>query len=250
MSRSMRLAKPHRCYALVTSILFLVMLTLVALATLKGSGLEARMSSNNAYHTQSLESSETGRRTIDALIDANLYYRGWPNTTGINGTVAVADFDPTVTALIAGSAACPLAPSYSTSSVGYTLCWFGGTKVPRNWYDHNSECGEASAITPCPLFSPNALNQDAAYTQSFNPSASTSSPTLYETSTVAVYKLAVTLAAGAGTQQVSGYLGLGRAAAAGGSNIFYYVNGHGRDFSTTPQASLDSSSVFRDTIRN
>jgi Tfp pilus assembly protein PilX len=252
MSQTVRSISLQRGYALITTILFLVMLTVVALAVLKSSGLEARMSNNTAYHTQSLESSETSRRTVDALIDANVFYRGWPNSSGIGGAIPAADFDPTVTALILSAAACPLSPSYSGTTAGYNLCYFGGTSAPRNWFDHNSECGEATVITPCPLFNPESVNEDATFTQPFTygSGSSGSGVTKYETSVVGVYKLAVTLAAGAGSQQAAGYLGLGRAAAAGGGNIYFYINGHGRDYSGTPQASVDSSAVFRDTIRD
>jgi Tfp pilus assembly protein PilX len=240
-------------YVLITVIMFMVLLTLVALAALKNSGLEARMGGNANLHAQSFESSETARSLADSisLIDANVFYRGWPNSTAIGGTIPVADYDAGVVGMIAASKACPLNP---TSSNGFTLCLNPATKAPRNWYDHNSECGEATPLSPCPVFVQNNLDQDATYTQSFNPSTSSSAPSLYQTGIVSVYKMTTTLATGAGSAQSSGYLGLGRSAAAGGGLLYFHINARGHDTgssaTSTPQAGVDTSAIYRDVIRN
>ena len=250
---SIRESSKQGGYVLITVIIFLVLLTLVAVAALKNSGLEARMGSNASLHAQSFESSETSRSLVDSvsLVDANVFYRGWPNSTAIGGTVPLADYDPTVASLLAAAKTCPLSP---TSSNGFTLCLNPATKAPRNWYDHNSECGEATPLSPCPAFAQNSLDQDATFTQSFSPSTNSSAPTLYETGIVSVYKMSTTLSAGAGSAQISGYLGLGRSAAAGGGLLYFYINARGHNINSsatsTAQAGVDTSAIYRDVIRN
>ena len=49
-SRS-RTSAPSQGFVLVTALIFLVVLTLVAVTAVKSTGLELRMSSNNALHT-------------------------------------------------------------------------------------------------------------------------------------------------------------------------------------------------------
>ncbi|MDR3419096.1 MAG: PilX N-terminal domain-containing pilus assembly protein [Nevskia sp.] len=227
-------------YALVTAILFLVLLTLVALTTVKNSGLEAKMGTNSALHTEAFESSEAGRHTIDTLIDAHVYTRGWPKTAA-GGTVDDSQFDNYTKALIAGAAACPT----TSTSPGYTLCEDSGSNTPRNWYNGNSECNYG-ATTPCNKF-PGNLDQDASYVSSFTPGGSSS--TLNLTATVSVYRVFITLAAGEGAQMAAGYQGLGRAAAAGGSNLYFLINGHGKDYSNYQEAA-DTSALYREVIKN
>ena len=176
------LQRQQQGYALITSILFLVLLTIVALSTLKSSGLEARMGANSALHAQAFESSESTRYIMDNMVDESLFNRGWP--VAIGGTVANTEFDPTITTMLnaCGSA--------TTSTPG--VCITKVSSVPRNWFSGNSECGGS---TPCASF-PNNLDLDATYTQLIDSHGNTLTGNVY------VYKLNTTLAAGEGTQQV------------------------------------------------
>jgi len=217
-------------YALITVIIFLVLLSIIALSTLKNSGLEARMGANGALHAQAFESSEMSRHLIDTLIDANVTARGWPASIG--GSVANGDFDCGAASLLIIAAASNNCTSDKTANaIGYSIV--NASSAPQNWFNGNTETS----------FNPNSLDTDANYKQALD-------STHTVTGAVSVYKLYTTLAAGAGSQQAAGYLGLGRSAAAGGGYIFFYINSHGLDFTASPQASADTSAIFRDLIRN
>ena len=223
-------------YALVTALIFLVLLTLIALAAIKNTGLEAKMSGNNIMRTQAFESSELSRTLLDyTMLDANTFNRGWPDSIG--GSVPKNQFDSVFLALLASSSSC---------SDGFCISKSG--TQPIDWWNANTECPSAACV-----FKPNSLDQDATYQQSITDAGSASTGNTPKTTVpaeLAVFKLYTALGSGAGVQMSSGYLGLGRGAAAGGSNLFYYVNSIGHETSTTPQASAQTAALFRDVVRN
>jgi Tfp pilus assembly protein PilX len=219
--------RASRGYALVTALIFLVLLTLVALAAIRGSGLEAKMSSNSTERTQAFESAELARTLADNLVDANTYYRGWPASIG--GSVPTAGYDATTTALF-------------SSSNGFSL-----TQPPQttgNWYSVNSEC---PTTTTCAVFKPTGLDQDASFTKTITTSGN-STPVVI-TAELSVYKLVVSYASGAGLVMASGYQGFGHGAAGGGGSVFYYVSSSGHE-SATKDATAQTASVYREVIRN
>lgn len=80
------LRKPDQAgIVLVTAMIFLVVLTLVAVTSLKSSGLELRMSANNAMHIESFESSEGPRQLVSRLVEVLGFSQdigGWPVSIG------------------------------------------------------------------------------------------------------------------------------------------------------------------------
>lgn len=68
------IATTQRGYALVTAIVFLVLLTVVALAAIRGTGLELKSTANNTLRAEAFAASEISRtitaRQIAALCDA------------------------------------------------------------------------------------------------------------------------------------------------------------------------------------
>ena len=228
----------QRGFALITAILFLVLLTLIAISAFKTSGLEAKMGANNALHAQAFESSEIVRHSVESLVDANVFARGWPTTIG--GTVAPAQFGTTT--LLTNKINCSSASPSSYSTYGFSICTDSG--APRNWYDSNSECTSSGTCA----FTPGQLDTDALYAQSVSTTPNDGSADKVN-GLVNVYKLNTSLATGAGVQQAAGYMGLGRAAAAGGGLIYFYINGHGMDYRSR-QAPVDTSALFREVIKN
>lgn len=223
MNRNTKRSAPSG-FALVTALIFLVLLTLVGLAAVRNSGLEATMSGNNTMHTQAFEASELSRTLLGTLIDAHTFNRGWPGVAG--GTVANDQFDSVTLALLAGSGC----------NNGFCLTTDVSTGKARDWYNGNSENA---------VFSPTQLDNDTQYRRAVG-SGNSAVNVVGEGS---VYKLYTSLAAGAGAAQVSGYLGLGRGAAAGGGNIYYYLNSTGHESSTKESAS-QTAAIYRDVIRN
>lgn len=67
-------------FALITALVFLVVLSFVALIALRGTGLEARMSANNGMQNQAFESSEASRRLLDSVADDYVFSHGPPTT--------------------------------------------------------------------------------------------------------------------------------------------------------------------------
>lgn len=78
--------------ALFVGLVFLVVLTLIALVVMKGTLLEMRMTTANARHEQAFEASEGLRAIPEALLVAHMdkYHPGWPVSWG--GTVPDAMF--------------------------------------------------------------------------------------------------------------------------------------------------------------
>jgi hypothetical protein len=65
-----RHAQRQSGYALVTSIVFLVLLTLVALAAIRGTGLEVKSTANNTLRAEAFAASEIARTLVSRQIDA------------------------------------------------------------------------------------------------------------------------------------------------------------------------------------
>ena len=212
-------------FALITAMIFLVLLTLVALVALRGSGLEAIVSGNNAQRTEAFESSEAARITIGDVIDAHVYNRGWP------------------TSVTVGTATGEVLPSeFGSLPTGLTLTSLG------KWYGDNAEDDTTTSPLPYPAgFTPDNLAPDASYSISVG---TTAAPAVVYAN-LSVYKLRVDLASGAGSAMSQGYEGLGRAAAGGGGTLYFYVKSSGRDLKgSTSTSNYDTSADFRYVIRN
>lgn len=226
-----------RGYALITALIFLVLLTLVALAAIRGSGLEAKMSSNSTERTQAFESAELSRNLIETLIDANTSYGGWPQSIG--GNVPTNVFDANAIALL---------------NSGFTLTL--EPKIAGDWHTNNSEClggSGCTAFTPtgttltttgiCPGSAP-CLAQDASFTKTIT----TNVTPVTITAELSVYKLVASVAKGSNTQIANGYQGPGKGLGNGGSNLFYYVLSNGHE-SSNKDATAQTAALYREVIR-
>lgn len=67
-------------YVLITGLVFLLVLTMIGINAMQGTGLEQKMSANAAFSLQALEQSESGRGVISENLDNHAFYRGWPST--------------------------------------------------------------------------------------------------------------------------------------------------------------------------
>lgn len=217
--------RPAPGFALITAMIFLVLLTLVALVALRGSGLEAIVSGNSGQRNEAFESSEAARITIGDVIDAHVYNRGWP------------------TSVTVGAATGEVLPSeFGSLPAGLTLTSLG------KWYSDNTEDDTTTTPRPYPAgFTPDNLAPDAVYSVSVG---TTAAPAVVYAN-LSVYKLRRDIASGAGAAMSQGYEGLGRAAAGGGGNLFLYVKSSGRDLKgSTSTSNYDTSADFRYVIRN
>ena len=215
----------QRGYALITAIIFLVILTGVAVTALRSSGLELRMSSNNSLRTESFEASESPRLITGELLDIHTFNRGWP--TSIGGDIADAEFD------------------YPFPS---------GMNIPtplKNWYVNNSdESGNCATPYVTAGGAECSLLSDASYSRDLAATGQTSYPVR---SDLSVFKLRVDLSPGSGTAMLAGYEGTGRSVASSGGRVFFYVQSTGYDAAPTASATearTQTGAMYRHVIRN
>ena len=72
----------QRGVALFVGLVFLVVLSLVAITAMKGTLIEMRMGTSTARHEQAFETSETLRGVPVSLFDEHVFERGWPSVLG------------------------------------------------------------------------------------------------------------------------------------------------------------------------
>ena len=85
-----------RGYALVTSIIFLVLLTLVALAAIRGTGLEVKSTANSTLRAEAFAASEIARTLVSRQIDTlcgNAGTEGLVDEDGGSALVAIPGLD-------------------------------------------------------------------------------------------------------------------------------------------------------------
>lgn len=204
-------------YALITSLIFLTILTTIGIFTLRNTALEIMMSANNNKSAQAFEAAEASRIIVSQLIDAHVYNRGWPKSLG--GTIENDRFNNAI-------------------PEGLTLTRNGNGPSPRNWYEDAPQTSSS--------FKPLDLSQvDARYSR--NISNKDVIGFMLQGST-AVSVLRTDIQTGANIAMSSGYEGLGKGSASGGGNIFFYVAAQGQDPSA--QATRYTAAVYRYTIRN
>jgi len=214
-----------RGYALVTAMIFLVVLTFVALAAIRSTGLEMKMVANSVGRTEAFEASETPRTILGPLLDAHVFARGWPASAG--GDVENDLFNYAIP------------PEIGLTSSG---------SAPNAWYSSNSEVDDDASYVfdpTKPIGGAGGLQEDATYRRN---AAAAGTPAYWLTANLAVYKLRADIASGSGAAMVSGYEGIGKAAAAAGGNVFFYIQSEGRD--SGAEARVVTGAVYRHVITN
>lgn len=198
---------------LVTGLVFLVVITLIAVIALQGTGIELRMATNAANSSRAFESSE-GLRTITApIIEEHTFHRSWPDSMA-GGVIPAGDF---VTPI-------PTDFTIRVDSGNAALLYLTNTE------------GSAS-----PLLSYSPLTTDTSYCFDECGNAGEVSAEL------GVFRTQTRLATGSGSAMVSGYEGLGKSAAAGGGNLFFEFRSYG---SAPNNAQAVTATEYRHTIRN
>lgn len=209
----------QRGYVLITSLIFLMVLTMVAVVATKSTTMELKMSKNFTQSVRSFETSETGRMLTGDLVDAHIFNRAWPQWAGgtmDNDTFGLAEIEG-VTPLPDGS--------------------------PRDLYVEN---GTGTDGNPETLFRPGALVDDIDFTRNIDQDGDgTDDATL--AARIQVFKMGTTMNPGSSTAMVAGYEGTGKAAAGSGGVSFFriraIVDGEGGSRKIT-------GTDFRHVIRN
>lgn len=195
---------------LITSLMFLVVLTLVALVANQSTVLEARMSSNTIVKGRATESSEALRVGANDLLDGHLYNRGWPIMyTG--GTLDNSLFS---------------IPSGIT--VSNTSNWSTGNDANENLYNTSTWTQDMTLSVDG--------NSDGDFDDDVDQSAN-----------LFVFKTVTTNSPGSATAMVAGYEGLGKSSASGGALIFFDLRSVG---ASAGSSSTVTGSNYRYVVRN
>ncbi|NOY62953.1 MAG: hypothetical protein GXP10_07370 [Gammaproteobacteria bacterium] len=185
-------------YVLVTSLLFLLVLTMVAVVSTQTTTLELRMSANNVAKGRALESSEALRHFAGEVVDAHTFHQGWPVSLG--GGIQDKEFGVTF----------PAGINFVNKTDG----------VPNNMYLLGSNGAGENPLDPSTLVNDITYQVDGNGDGDLDDGVDISA-------SVSIYRLPATSAKGSNIAMVSGYLGLGRSAAGGGSNIYYLLRSTG-----------------------
>lgn len=201
--------------ALFVGLVFLVILTLVALVAMRGTLLEMRMTTATARHEMAFEASEASRTITEALIQSHIVNRGWPVTWG--GTVPNAVFNVDATFANRSSWSSLLNPT-TTSGQGIQKC--GGALVI---FFIASTC-------PTPVagynYAPSGWQPAAIFKTCASGGTGGSSPcpaAQIVTNTVSIIRDGLTLNKGSGAAQSQGYSSVGVGSSKGGSSILFQV---------------------------
>lgn len=179
----MALPKQQTGAVLITSLIFMLVLTVIALVASQSTMLETRMSTNTVFTERAIESSEALRTGTDDLLDAHLFHRGWPIALG--GSLPNDLFN--------------LPAGISTTN---TLNWGEDNVAGEDIHNTTTLVQDAQLRVDG--------NGDGDYGDDVDQSAD-----LY------VYKTVVGSASGSATAMVAGYEGLGKSSASGSARIYF-----------------------------
>lgn len=199
----------QRGIALFVGLIFLIVLSLVAVIAMQSTFLEMRMATNVARHEEAFQMSDSIRGMMGPFVDYNLLNGGWPVSWG--GAVPDADFD--------WSSVCPNAAIPVTAS----------------------NCPLVSTFeTAIKNSKPTALKQITGSIdvgeEPYDPSTWITDLTLTQNNPNGIGKIAAAISLipdgvianqGTGTAQAAGYRGLGVSIAAGGFAKFFEVQSVG-----------------------
>jgi hypothetical protein len=198
--------------ALFVGLVFLVMLSLVAIVVMKDTLLETRMTTATARHEQAFEASETGRLIPETVLAAHVFNRGWPTSWG--GSVPDGAFDLNAT-------------------FGHRLDWIKLLDPGTTSGQGLQKCGGVGLVI---FYMPQACGTHAdnySYTPSdWDPSvimttcdddSTTCASNRKVTTTVAMVRDGVTVNKGSGAAQAKGYESIGVGTAKGGSALYLQI---------------------------
>ena len=216
----------QRGIALFVGLVFLVVLSLVAVIAMRGTLMEMRLVTNVARHQQAFEASETLRSVPISVFDEHVFQRGWPEQLG--GTLPDDDFD----FQLANQMLTVFKNGLQKNCAGDVDLFYGnlepgcGGLDAENRYDTNTWHPDA-ILAMCDVTS-TGCSRDI-------------------TATVSIVPDGTVLAEGSGGAQAAGYRGIGGGAAAGGGSMYFEVMSVG----TVPgDGRAVTMAQYRQSIRN
>ncbi len=192
MAKNIATRRRQRGMVLITSLMMLVVLTLVAVVAMRSTSTDLRITSNTMLKTRAFEASEGPRVLVAPLLQQHVFYRGWPQSHG--GAL----------------------PASGTFTIPAEVTVVNPTGVNSElWVTNNAQVGD---YTPA--------NADLQYRHDGN-SDGDFVDQLDVNADIFITKVAVMAAAGSAVAMISGYEGVGKAAAASGSSTYFDVRSVG-----------------------
>jgi len=218
-------------FALITSIVLLIGLTVVGTVAMRNAGFELRMSENQIQRVEALENSELPRRRLGDIVDQHIYARGWPSERG--GDVLKRDF-------------------LFDIPTAYTIAGLNDEADSPDWYSINAECDPK---TQCALPATDNMRTKATFQRDIT--TGIGEQTRPVAAQLGVFKLRTDLNPGAGTAMVAGYEGLGKSAAAGGARILFHLESRSSSSRTARSSAEEdvagraiTAATYRHVVRN
>jgi hypothetical protein len=201
----------QRGVALFIGLVFLIVLSVVAVIAMRGTLTEMHMVNNVATHERLFEVSETLRNVPVALFDDHTFNRGWPSTMK-GGTVPMTDFGTF-----------PVCGSKPIGSSGVSCTVFQGITVRTdpttglvNLYEIPYQAGDL-AYDPSTWIK-NTPNGDMTISV-----CNSGDCTSGGTANIWVRPDGTGLAGGNAAAQAAGYRGQGNGAASGGASMYFEI---------------------------
>jgi hypothetical protein len=203
--------RAQRGVALFVGLIFLLVLSIIAVMAMRGTLTEMKMVTNVARHEAAFEASEALRAVPVTLFDQHVFERGWPASFG--GVVPDADF--TYAQSLSGDMLTKVKTSIQKDCTGAVSLFYGALQpscdsLPKETLYDTSTWHPDMKISIC--------------------DTSSSSCSANVNATVAVLPDGSVLSAGAGGAQAAGYRGLGIGSAGGGADLLFEI----RSVATAP----------------
>ncbi|HXE76780.1 MAG TPA: PilX N-terminal domain-containing pilus assembly protein [Rhodanobacter sp.] len=205
----------QRGIALFVGLVFLVMLTMIALVVMKGTLLELRMTTATARHEAAFEASEALRPIPEAVLADHVFNRGWPSSWG--GDVPDAMFDLNQT-FANRTAWINLLNPNTTSGLGLQGVCGGSTLV--SFYLPASAC---SGQTDAYNYMPGSWAPAVKFTVCETGAPTGCGSNQQVNATISVVRDGVTVNKGAGAAMSQGYASIGVGTAKAGSALLLQI---------------------------
>lgn len=204
----------QRGIALVVGLVFLVMLTIVALVVMRGTMLEMHLSTATARHEQAFEASEATRAIPEVIINDHVFNRGWPKSWG--GDVPDGMFDLDTSFANRTDWVALLKPN-STKKTGLQDYCGGSTLaifyLPQSCSSHTANYN----------YQPNAWDDTVVLSVCSGANQTNCASNSTVKSNIAIVRDGVVPNAGSGGAQAQGYSSPGIGTATGGASLLLQI---------------------------
>jgi hypothetical protein len=199
----------QRGVALFVGLIFLVVLSLVAIIAMQSTFLEMRMATNVARHEEAFQMSDSMRGAVGPFLEANLLTGGWPVSWG--GSIADSQFDwssvcPNASLPVTTSN-CPLVSTFAVAIKNSSPTAFKQITGPLDTGEEPYDPSTWATDLTLTQDNPNGIGKIAA--------------------SISLVPDGVVPVEGSGTAQSAGYRGLGVSTAAGGFAKFFELQAIG-----------------------